>query len=106
MRRVAEHNDAQSDRELNDINPEHDFGPRPVPRVAYTVREDDNVDGQVSHHAPEAEGGHVVEVLEETTGQEDHPAQHHPGAGVDGPVGEGADHQVPAEHHVQDARHQ
>ena len=48
-----------------------------------TVAEDDGVDDGVNDAVVEAEGGDVVEILEEGAGEQNDAAQHHVGTGVD-----------------------
>ena len=106
LRRVAEDDDAQRNGECEDVDAQRHLRPAPCGRLKKAVAHDHDVDDHVGHGAPEAERRDVMQVLEEGAGQEEDAADHHPGAGVDGAVGERADHQVAAEDDVEDARHE
>ena len=55
---------------------------------------------------PEAQAADRVQVLEESAREQDQPARHHVGPGVHRAPVEGAHHEVPAQHHVEDAGHE
>ena len=106
LRRVREHDDAQADGEVQKVDAQLHLGPAPLAGPGEAVAEDEHVDHQVRHRAPEAERADVVQVLEEAAGDQQHAAEHHPGAGVDLALREHAHQQVAAQHHVQDAGHE
>ena len=106
LRRVAEYDDAQRYWECEDVDTQRHLRPAPIGRLEKAISHDHDIDDDVGHSAPKAEGRDVMQILEEGAGQEQDAADHHPGSGVDGSVGKRADHQVAAQHHVQDARHE
>lgn len=106
LRRVGEDDDAKRDGEVLEVQSPLDLAPAPLGQVQQTVAEDDDVDGDVRHSAPEAEHGHVVQRLEEPQRDQQDADEHHPAADVERAVRERAYHQVAAYHHVQDAGHQ
>lgn len=64
LRRVAEHDDAERDGESEDVDAQRHLGPAPAARLQETIAEDHHVDDDVSHRAPEAQRGYVVEILQ------------------------------------------
>ena len=78
----------------------------PGARLQYAITQNEEVDDAVGHGAPEAQRRHVMKVLEEGARQQQHAANHHPRTGVDGPLGEGTNHQVTAKNNVENTRHQ
>lgn len=105
LRGVAEDNDANGDGEFLHINVKLDFVPRPVACPGEAVGDHQDVDHKVGQRAEQAELGDCLEVLQERAGQEH-------GRGNDGPrllgdrqVGEAVVHQVPTDHHIEDAGH-
>lgn len=106
LRGIAEDDDAQGYRKVLHVHGPLDPGPAPVADVQEAVADDDDVDEEMGHRAPEAQDRDVVQGLEEAEGQEEDPDEHHPASGVDGAFGEDADHEVAADDDVEDASHE
>ena len=90
MRRVAEDNDAQEDGEVLEVETPLDFAPTPLRQFEQAVAEDNGVDDQVRHGAPETQQRNHVQTLQEGQRYQKDAADHHPGAGIDWTLGERA----------------
>lgn len=63
LRRVREHDHAQTDGEILDIDGPPHFAPAPVANRKDTVTDDDRVDENVRHGAPEGQQTHTFQGL-------------------------------------------
>jgi len=77
---VGEDDDSKRDGKGLEVKGEGDFGETPVTDAAETVGNDDEIDEEMGHGAPETESRHGVEVSEECTRKKNHSAEHHPRA--------------------------
>lgn len=105
LRGVAEHDDADGDGELLNVDVKLDLIPGPVACPGEAVGDHEDVNDEVREGAEQAEFGHGLQVLQERARQERDRGHHGPGFLGDGEPREAVDHQVSADHHVQDARH-
>ena len=96
LRRVAEHDDAERDRERVDVDAHEDLVPLPLGGARQAVDEYDGVDEHVSDGAPEAEQGHALQGAQEGARQQHGTRQHRPAAQVQGSVRKAADEKVSA----------
>lgn len=102
---VAEHDDANRNREFLHVDIKLHLLPGPFARPGEAVRDHEDVDDKVRQRAQEAELGHRLQVLEEGAGQERGRGHHRPGFLGDGKPGEAVVHQVTADHDVKNAGH-
>lgn len=70
LRRIAEDNHAKRDREVLYVDRPLHLRPTPVTNLQDTVTDDDRVDEEVRHCAPEAQHGNVLQGLEEAERQQ------------------------------------
>ena len=96
LRRVAEHDDAERDRERVDVDAHVDLVPLPVGDARQAVDEYDGVDEHVSDGAPEAEQRDALQGAQEGARQQHGARQHRPTAEVQRSVREAADEKVSA----------
>lgn len=80
--RVREHNNSKRNREVFEIQSPLNLAPSPLRKIEQAIAEDDDVDEDVGHGAPEAEHGHVMQRLEEAQRYQKDANQHHPAADV------------------------
>ena len=77
-----------------------------VPICMRAKAQNDCIDHHMDNPVPEAQAADRAQVLEESAWEQDQPARHHVGPGVHRAPVEGAHHEVPAQHHVEDASHE
>lgn len=79
LRCVREHDHTQRYGKVLHVHSPTDLGPAPLTDFEQAVREDDEVDEQMRHGAPEAEHRDGVDRLEESQWHQEDSAEHHPG---------------------------
>lgn len=70
LRRIAEDNHAERDRKVLYVDRPLHLRPAPVTNLQDAVTDDDRVDEEVRHRAPEAQHGDMLQGLEEAKGQQ------------------------------------
>lgn len=105
LRGVAEHDDADRNGKLLHVDVKLDLLPGPLSSPGEAVGNHHHVDDEVRHGAEQTELGHGLQVREEGARQERDGGHHRPGFLRNRKPREAVVHEVTADHHIEDARH-